>query len=55
MLNWTTTREDEELITQIMARVDKLFALDPERYRTTRMDITACHCNGCPLDLNALL
>lgn len=45
MINFETTPEDRALIDRIVdrAKVDDPMGLD--------MDITACHCNGNPLDL----
>ena len=51
MIDWTITKEDFELITQIAKR-GELFDYP---YRKTLMDLHACHSNGCPLDLEGLL
>jgi len=59
MINWKTTKEEMLTITMI---VDRLM----EQKRDTgawqrvspisiHMDLSACHCNGCPLDLKGLL
>lgn len=56
-INWTTTREDCELIGHIAARA----ALMVERVGVDypkielMMDLTATHANGCPLRLRDLL
>lgn len=57
MLNFNTTKEEMEIITQIVDRADK-FITDkniPYDRVSILMDISATHCNGCPLDLEALL
>ena len=52
MINWDTTREDEKLINIIVKRAVRKYEVDA---MDTRMDITATHLNGCPLDLEKLL
>lgn len=53
------TREEYLLIAAIAARYQDLAGADfPNIFAdrmTLMMDIEACHCNGCPLDLVALL
>lgn len=48
---FNATREDSFLIAAIACRASH-FARDPI---STEMDITATHCNGCPLRLKDLL
>ena len=56
MLKLTTTEEDFELIVKIVERTKGLVAgLFNPRVTSLQMDITACHLNGCPLDLKKLL
>ena len=54
MLNWTTTREDDEIIFKIVSRAMKIFKGKAGKLCLT-MDISACHANGCPLKLDELL
>ena len=59
-INWTAAPEDASKITKIMLRASAgdrgktLEALHTDRL-TLAMDLTACHLNGCPLDLDRLL
>lgn len=53
MINFNCTQTELELIGRI---ADRFLA----QFKSTRrldvlMDITACHCNGCPLDLEKLV
>jgi hypothetical protein len=62
MVNFQCSKGDEELIRRI---VDRGYAMlmeawdaSPARMRklgadklSLTMDVTACHCNGCPMDL----
>lgn len=53
MINFQTTNEDFALINSI---VDRAAEGNPELQRMDlMMDITACHLNGTPLDLEALM
>lgn len=57
MLEFTATKEEAKTIMQIVGRAVKLgttleVLVDPMQLA---MDIEACHCNGCPLKLDALL
>lgn len=56
VINWKTTKEEAELIIAIAQRASKLAAELGRRYPVldADMDITACHMNGCPLDLARL-
>ena len=56
ILNWNTTRQEAATITQIVRRAlasPDLDSLPPAI--SLDMDISACHLNGCPLDLAGLL
>jgi hypothetical protein len=46
-----TSREESDRIHAIAERAVREFSLN---YITVALDITACHCNGCPLDLKKL-
>lgn len=49
------TREERDIILGIMRRFEDLVGDDLEVNRlATMMDLEACHCNGCPLDLEGL-
>lgn len=53
LLNWQCSPQDMQLIEEIVARGLALWAsqnihLDKQ---LALMDIAACHCNGCPLEL----
>ena len=53
MLNWKTSKRDSELIEQAVARALEIM---PHLDRVAvGMDLTACHANGTPLDLEKLL
>lgn len=54
---FNTTEEERNLIHAIASRAHKTATKEKIRYslRDAAMDITACHCNGCPLDLQKLL
>ena len=58
MINWKTTDEDARRIAEIAHRAHGIAArFSPEQRITVRellMDVTACHLNGCPLDLAGL-
>jgi hypothetical protein len=53
------TTEENLLIKSIVNRAsekEKLFdGKNKEQYTSSLMDITACHCNGCELDLKNFL
>ncbi len=60
ILNWNITREDHLLVVMIVDRFEKLIdeSGGGQRLTTRRellMDLTACHVNGCALDLAGLL
>ena len=49
------TRAEREVILGIVRRFEDLVGDDLEVNRlSTMMDLEACHCNGCPLDLEGL-
>lgn len=54
---WETTKEDALLIAEIGVRATAMAAQLDRTYDPLAaiMDVTACHANGCPLDLQALL
>jgi len=52
-INWNVQSSDRTLIDQIMERAEKLNLVSDRM--TREMDITAVHCNGCPLRLADLL
>ena len=56
-ITFSVSREDDALITQIARRCVRRAWAKLERYefRTVFMDVTACHANGCPLELKKLL
>lgn len=56
-LKLDTSKADRDLIQKIVERSDTLYALvGLKDDRLTRsLDLTACHCNGTPLDLAKLL
>lgn len=60
-VNFTCTPQEQYLIIQIVARYSQMAeqffgeALSDETKLEVQMDLTACHCNGCPLDLQRLL
>lgn len=52
-----TSIEDRQLIDKITDRAVAMAKAERVSYDklTANMDVTACHCNGCPLDLPKLL
>lgn len=56
MINWLATKEEYRLISMIINRAVELNIISYQKTkRELGMDIVACHCNGCPLDLQKLL
>lgn len=56
-VNWNCTRSEVDRITKIMLRAASMISFE-ERGLTrldVSMDLTACHLNGCQLDLDGLL
>jgi hypothetical protein len=56
MVNFNATKDEMQLIAKIARRAldyAKQDGLDID-YTEMEMDITACHCNGMPLDLEKL-
>ena len=51
MINWHTSKEDHETICKIVDRA----GVRGNDHRMLFMDLTACHANGNPLDLQAML
>jgi hypothetical protein len=54
-INWNISNADFSLVVKIADRTLALIPDYPDDRRTLIMDIHACHCNGCPLDLTGLL
>ncbi len=57
MLNWTKDKQTMEVEGQIMRRAAKMVERLGTHYPNMDiiMDVDACHSNGCPLQLQALL
>lgn len=55
-VSFTVSPEDAALISQIVDRVEEVAMADGHTLdrRSTEMDLTAVHANGCPLDLAKL-
>lgn len=53
ILNWNCSEEDDKLIDHIATRYLEFKPLAVKG--KVIMDLTACHCNGTPLDLESLL
>lgn len=53
MINWKVNDKDDKLIKAIAKRVMRVSNLDWDMTHII-MDLTACHLNGCPLDLEAM-
>ena len=56
-IDWAVTREDLETIRDISRRaLVEHPSIFPSNFKMMllMMDLTACHCNGCPLNLDAL-
>lgn len=56
MINFTATKDEIKLISEIARRAIGMVAGTDVTYdmQDAMMDIEACHCNGCPLDLSKL-
>lgn len=54
ILNWKVSDRDSKLIEGIADRALAI-AAGKRKKSDFLMDITACHANGCPLDLHALM
>lgn len=50
-LNWKLSKADSAHVESIMRRLE---SVGIKTDGALRMDVTACHLNGCPLDLAAL-
>lgn len=57
MVSFEVTAEESKIITKIAQRAvkDGKAAGVEVDFATMEMDLTACHANGCPLDLQKLL
>lgn len=53
--SFSVTPEDRRLITAIVMRAESLGITDKRNRLDHRMDLTACHANGNPLDLQRML
>lgn len=51
-IKWNTTKEEDALIKEIVARATAELEIDDTI--SLAMDLTACHCNGTPLDFAKL-
>ncbi len=56
-VQFTCTKKEAKLIAKIAKRAVEMGTTHGIEviYDQIEMDITACHCNGCPLDLQKLL
>lgn len=54
MIKFNTTKEDDDIITKIVNRAGSQNDNDVI-YIDSVMDISACHCNGTPLNFQKLL
>ena len=55
-LNFNITLADDRLLDKIVGRAKAhIPALQGDSMLAVSMDLTACHCNGCPLQLAELL
>jgi hypothetical protein len=56
-INWNCSKRELDKITQIMLRAASLMSFEDRGANRldVSMDLTACHLNGCPLDLDGLL
>jgi len=50
-VKFNTTKGEDLLIDEILNR----FGISKDRKLSAFMDLSACHCNGCPLDFKKLL
>ncbi len=55
MIKFNTTPKEAELIEKIVDRFVDESSNPVKNTLVIEMDITACHCNGCLLDLEGLL
>lgn len=54
-MNFAATREDYEIMFKITKRAAHIYEMNMEPGYYGLMDISACHSNGCPLQLQELL
>ena len=52
-VNFTVTKKEAAIIAKIVKRA--IVAYSPDDPVSLSMDLTACHCNGTPLNLRKLL
>lgn len=58
MVNFDCSKQDMDLIVKIVERFNEhrtSLKLEPLDVTTTKMNLVACHCNGCPLKLEDML
>uniref|UniRef100_A0A6M3JLK6 DUF6874 domain-containing protein n=1 Tax=viral metagenome TaxID=1070528 RepID=A0A6M3JLK6_9ZZZZ len=58
MINWSSTMEDTRIISACAGRFAEILksrGIKAPPQMDIAMDLTACHLNGCPLDLQRLL
>lgn len=53
-ISFATTREEMDTILRIISRAEAAGLVHPSERMTLAMDLSACHANGCPLDLAKL-
>lgn len=53
--SFSVSEQDGSLISRIIDRAEKAGITEPDFRQDHEMDLTACHANGCPLDLEAML
>ena len=56
-INWTCTKGETDKLLKIMLRAASLMSFESRgsSRMEVSMDLTACHLNGCSLDLDGLL
>ena len=56
-INWAMSETELERISKIVKRYEEILKakLSSRELIGFQMDVSACHCNGCPLDLEELL
>ena len=55
IMNFTTTRQEFDLIAKIADRAETAFSVTDYPRMDLIMDLDVCHSNGCPLDFAKLL
>lgn len=54
-VSFRMSRTDSRLIKRIIDRAVREHGIDADDPQALNMDVSACHVNGCPLDLRKLL